>query len=193
MTEVVSKCTHGIDLHTGSHHRGNLPQIRANLRDPETRRYAETFDVPVIMHAETRDGSLRQAAAKLGKICLLYEGGEALRFDQSAIRHGIRGVLRVMTSLKMRQAKLGPARHATMEVVESRWLRAPRAGILHQDIVLGSRVAKGQTLATVGDPSAATHTAIRAPFAGIVIGISYNPLANQGDGVVHIGRSTSLR
>ncbi|MEQ8963814.1 MAG: succinylglutamate desuccinylase/aspartoacylase family protein, partial [Coleofasciculus sp. C2-GNP5-27] len=31
MTEVVSRCTHGIDLHTAAQHRTNLPQIRANL------------------------------------------------------------------------------------------------------------------------------------------------------------------
>ena len=31
MTEIVHKCTHGIDLHTGAIHRSNLPQIRANL------------------------------------------------------------------------------------------------------------------------------------------------------------------
>ena len=43
MTEIVRKCSHGIDLHTGAIHRSNLPQIRANLDDPETARLAEVF------------------------------------------------------------------------------------------------------------------------------------------------------
>ena len=36
MTEVVGRATVGIDLHTGSDHRTNLPQIRADLDDPAT-------------------------------------------------------------------------------------------------------------------------------------------------------------
>ncbi|MFW6198438.1 MAG: M14 family metallopeptidase, partial [Acidobacteriota bacterium] len=41
LTEVVERCSHGIDLHTGSLHRSNLPQVRGDLDDPETRRCAE--------------------------------------------------------------------------------------------------------------------------------------------------------
>ena len=35
MKEIVEKCEYGIDLHTGSAHRFNLPQIRAYLDNPE--------------------------------------------------------------------------------------------------------------------------------------------------------------
>jgi predicted deacylase len=48
MTEIVTKCTHGIDLHTAANHRNNLPQIRGNLDDPETLRLARSFGVPVL-------------------------------------------------------------------------------------------------------------------------------------------------
>ena len=34
MTEVVDQCEVGIDLHTGSDRRTNLPQVRADLEDP---------------------------------------------------------------------------------------------------------------------------------------------------------------
>lgn len=43
MTEIVAKCTHGIDLHTAAIHRDNLPQIRGNLDDPETLALARSF------------------------------------------------------------------------------------------------------------------------------------------------------
>ena len=43
MKEIVANSTHGIDLHAGSHHRINLPQIRASLDDPETKRLAMAF------------------------------------------------------------------------------------------------------------------------------------------------------
>ena len=49
MKEIVAQSTHGIDLHTGALHRTNLPQIRANLDDPETDKLARAFDVPVII------------------------------------------------------------------------------------------------------------------------------------------------
>ena len=51
MTEIVYRCTHGIDLHTGAIHRSNLPQIRADLDDPETERMARAFGVPVLLNS----------------------------------------------------------------------------------------------------------------------------------------------
>ena len=39
--------------------RTNLPQIRADLDDPTTRRLAEAFGAPLMFHAKLRDGSLR--------------------------------------------------------------------------------------------------------------------------------------
>ena len=36
MTEVIGRCTVGIDLHTGADRRSNLPQIRCDLEDPQT-------------------------------------------------------------------------------------------------------------------------------------------------------------
>jgi predicted deacylase len=58
MKEVVEKCDYGIDLHTGSAHRFNLPQIRAYLDNPEIEALARAFGVPVILHSNYRDGSL---------------------------------------------------------------------------------------------------------------------------------------
>lgn len=66
LTEIVQHCDYGIDLHTGAIHRSNLPQIRANLKDEETRELAEAFGVPVLLNADLRDGSLREAAVESG-------------------------------------------------------------------------------------------------------------------------------
>ena len=94
--EIVDKCTHGIDLHTASGHRFNLPQIRACLDSEETLQLAQTFGSPVILNANIRDGSLRQSAVEGGKPFLLYEAGEVLRFDEFSIRLGVAGILSVM-------------------------------------------------------------------------------------------------
>lgn len=41
MSEVVNKCTHGVDLHTAAIHRDNLPQIRAALENPQSKKWRE--------------------------------------------------------------------------------------------------------------------------------------------------------
>ena len=93
LKEIVDKCHYGIDLHTAAVHRQNLPQIRANLDDPETARIAHAFHVPVLLNSNIRDGSLRQVAADRGIPILLYEAGEALRFDEHSIRAGVKGIV----------------------------------------------------------------------------------------------------
>jgi len=72
LSEIVKHCQYGIDLHTGAIHRSNLPQIRANLKDQETRQLAEIFGVPVLLNSNLRDGSLREAAVESGTKILLY-------------------------------------------------------------------------------------------------------------------------
>ena len=81
LNEIVKKAEYGIDLHTGAINRSNLPQIRANLDDAKTEELARVFGAPVILNASIRDGSLRSCAADRGFPMLVYEAGEALRFD----------------------------------------------------------------------------------------------------------------
>lgn len=186
MTQVVSRCTHGIDLHTASHHRTNLPQIRANLHDAETYRCAKAFGAPLLIHATTRDGSLREAASKQGIPVLLYEAGEALRFDTAAIKVGVEGILGVMDALGMIERELTPAAAASMEVKESKWVRAPRSGILHLKVALGQRVEKKQLLCVIADAFGENSVKAYAPCDGLIVGQTQNPLVTQGDGILHL-------
>ena len=70
-------------------------------------RLAKCFSAPVIIDSRLRDGSLREFAGDEGVPMLLYEGGEALRFDEVAIRAGVRGVRRVMRELGMLPKRAG--------------------------------------------------------------------------------------
>lgn len=126
MQEIVAHSTHGIDLHTGAIHRSNLPQIRANLDDKETEGLAHSFGVPVLFNSSLRDGSLRQAAAELGIPMLLYEAGEALRYDNLSIRAGTQGVLHVMRELGMlRRPSRRRKRLEPFVADSSSWVHAP--------------------------------------------------------------------
>lgn len=184
--EIVAKSTHGIDLHTAAIHRINLPQIRANLDDKKTYQCAQAFGAPIMINATTRDGSLRQAATKQGIPILLYEAGEALRFDPLAIRTGVEGIFRVMEYLQMYQFNSLPPISTPTEIRQSKWIRASCGGIFHLKVDLGEKVAKKQELGFISDAFGENKLIIRSNVPGIVIGYTQNPLVNRGDGIVHL-------
>ncbi|MEM9272976.1 MAG: succinylglutamate desuccinylase/aspartoacylase family protein [Cyanobacteria bacterium P01_F01_bin.143] len=187
MREIVSRSTHGIDLHTAAINKVNLPQIRANLQDTETHRCAKAFGTKIIMHSNTRDGSLRQAATKKGIPVLLYEAGEALRFDSQAIADGVKGIFQVMHCLDMYDES--PAysdRAEPIEINQSKWIRASQGGIFHLRVKLGEPVEKKQELGFITDVVGEYQVKVRATMPGIVISHILNPLVNQGDAIVHL-------
>lgn len=189
MTEIVAHCSHGIDLHTGAIHRGNLPQIRCDMSDPETERLARAFGAPVIVDVENRDGSLRGAAGEIGLPTLLYEAGEALRLDEICIRGGVRGIINVMRELGMLPAtRRRPGQDEPAVARSSTWLRSPEGGIFRSHVRLGARVKRDDLMGTVSDPFADGETPLLAHAAGIVIGRSRLPLVNEGDALFHIAR-----
>ncbi|MDH5327959.1 MAG: succinylglutamate desuccinylase/aspartoacylase family protein [Gammaproteobacteria bacterium] len=189
MDEIVSKSTHGIDLHTGALHRNNLPQVRANVDDEDTLRLARAFDVPVIISSNLRDGSLRASAAECGIPMLLYEAGEALRFDEISIRAGVKGIINVLRALDMLPPGKSKIKHMEPVVARSSsWVRAPDSGILRALVPLGHRVKKGSLLGVVADPFGEREIQLTAPFSGIIIGRSNLPLVNEGDALYHIAR-----
>lgn len=195
MTEIVEKSTHGIDLHTGAIHRSNLPQVRANLGDEETERLAMAFDVPVVISSTLRDGSLREAAAECGIPMLLYEAGEALRFDEISIRAGVKGITNVMRELGMLPAGSPKSKKHMDPVVahSSSWVRAPETGILRAMIPLGAKVQKGALMGIVSDPFGEDEAEIITPFSGIVIGRTNLPLVNEGDALYHVARFDDIK
>ena len=186
MREIVERSTYGIDLHTAAVHRINLPHIRANLEDETTYHYAKAFGAPLMMHSTTRDGSLRHAATKKGIPVLLYEAGEALRFDPMAINVGVAGIMGVMNHLKMYQDELAPIVGNSLESRKSKWIRASSGGIFHLEVNLGDKISRRQELGFITNAFGERRIPVRAKFGGIVIGHIQNPLVNQGDGIIHV-------
>lgn len=187
LQEVVYKSTHGIDLHTGAIHRSNLPQLRGALDDPETRRLAEAFNVPVMINSASRDGSLRDAASSRGIPILLYEGGEALRFNEHVIRIGLQGILSVMQAINMLpHTTHKDSRYTPFLARSSYWVRAPHSGTLIAERTLGDIVKVGETLGVVSDPFGEHRFPVLASHAGIIVGQTMLPLVNDGDACFHI-------
>ena len=141
-----------------------------------------------VLNATTRPGSLRSEAGAAGIPVLLYEAGEASRFDETAIRAGLRGVVRVMAALGMVRADKSRRGAAPFVSHSSAWVRAPAGGILRTPCRLGAVVAKGDKLGTVADPFGETEARVEARFGGVVIGRTNLPIVNQGDALFHIAR-----
>jgi predicted deacylase len=186
MTQVVRRCQYGIDFHTGSDHRTNQPQLRVDLSDPEVERLAKAFAAPVTVDAAFRDGSLRSACRAIGIPLLVFEGGEAHRFNAGAIGMGVEGSLRVMAELGMIAGPEVPPMGETMIVRHSHWERARRSGIVRIDVFPGQAVERGEVLGIIGDALGTRHAAVRASRTGVVLGYTRNPLVSQGDALVHI-------
>jgi predicted deacylase len=192
ITQIVSKADYGIDLHTGALNRSNLPQIRANLDNENTRELAKAFGAAVVLDSKIRDGSLRACAADRGFPMLIYEAGEALRFDEIAIRAGLRGVLQVMRHLGMLPPSSKTIAMNPVIASSTSWVRAPASGIVNSKVALGTRVSKGQRLAIIGDPLGEAETHVVAPFDGIVIGRNNLPLSHEGDALFNVAAFESI-
>ena len=193
LEHVIVKCTLGIDLHTAAVHRYNLPQVRIASDNPYLVELAMAFGAPVIIESPLRDGSMRELAHQRGTPMLLFEAGEALRFDRLSIDIGAEGVERVLAHIGMIEADDGlasvgiPAR-----ANRSSWVRSPRGGITHRVRKSGDTIHEGDVLATVTGLFGEDPMEMVSPIAGIIIGHATLPVVNQGDAIFHIAQVANL-
>lgn len=195
--EIVMKCQYGIDLHTGSAHRFNLPQVRGCLENPEVEKLAKAFGVPVILNSNMRDGSLRQAAFEKGINILLFEGGEALRYDEKIISSAENGIIAVMCEIGMIEKKSVrsrlPKSREVFRAESSHWIRAPISGSLQVKKKIGNKVNKDQILGIISNPFGTEKTYVKAKKTGIIIGITMMPLVSNGDALFHVATFDNIR
>jgi len=187
MTEIVARCDYGIDLHSAATHRVNLPQIRFNGNCDKVTKLANAFAAPVALEAPLRKNSLREAAAGVGVNVLLYESGEALRFDEYAVRVGVRGILNVMAYTGMiAQSKKSQKPAQSIMSQKSKWQRSPVGGIFRGVKTIGDVVIMGDILGFIADPFGNNEKEIISELSGVVIGRTNLPIVNPGDALFHI-------
>lgn len=184
--KVVRHCDKLIDLHTASFHRGNLPQVRADLRNAENFALAKAFGATVIVHNVGGKGTLRRAAQEAGIPAIIYEAGEPMRFQAQEIKRGIIGVRNVLVNLGMlRGSRVSLGEQRTF--FETRWVRAERGGILVNEVRLGDDVREGDILGTITDPIRKAKSVVVSPHRGRVIGMVLAPVMIPGYAAFHIG------
>ena len=188
LSEVVARCSLGIDLHSGSGGRTNLPQIRCDLTSAVASEAASAFGGPLILHSKLRPGSLRGAASKVGATVLLHEAGEAHRLNRAPVNQAIGGVLRVLAAQGMLHDEVPGDSVATVRSRKSKWVRAAQSGICEMIPTLGEHIDKGAALAVLYDPSSLKEQTVRSPVSGLVIGLQRQTLVYRGDALVHVAQ-----
>ena len=123
----------------------------------------------------------------MGVKILLYEAGEALRFDELSIRAGVKGIINVMRHLGLLN-KSRAKTHTTDPFVanQSSWVRATNSGFINYKSELGDYVEKGECLATIKDPFGQVLDTVVSNTNGIIIGKQNIPLAQEGEAMYHI-------
>ena len=185
-TEIALHCDALVDLHTGSFERSNLPQLRADLRNPDVVTLTEGFGSTVILHSDPAPGTLRYAATAAGIPAVTVEAGGPSVLELAEVKHGVKGIQTLLNALGMvKKVRLWGDPEPVY--YRSTWVRAESGGILLADVSLGSTVREGDLLGTITDPMNNASTKIYAPFAGRIIGMARNQVVMPGFAAFHIG------
>jgi len=185
-TEVIRHCDYLIDLHTGSLRRTNLPQIRANMSNPEVANFVEGFDKIAVVHHSGNQGMLRTAANNAGIIAVTMELGESLRIQENQIVAGTHSVNSLLDKFDMypRVFIWGEPKPA---YYQSTWIRVESGGILFSKMGLGEDVSVGDVLGIVTDPITNQSADLESPIKGHIIGMAVNQVVMPGFAAYHIG------
>jgi predicted deacylase len=187
--KLIPQIDWAIDLHTGGAQRFNYPQIRFTEGDRQSEELARQFAPPFMLKSGLIRGSFRRHLHSLGKGVIVYEAGESMRFNESAIQMGVDGVLRLLKAQGMltKGTKVPKVRETPVLLQESKWLRAPASGMFLPAVQNGQWVKAGDILGEVVDTYQASGKKIKAPDAGPIFCINNQAVVNQGDALFHLG------
>lgn len=184
--KIISRCDLLIDLHTGSSHRTNLPQIRADLHYPEVAAFAQAFGISVILHSEGSAGMLRHAAVETGIPAVTLEAGKSLTLQEPAVEHGVKSIKILLNKIRMLENSYA-WNDSESVYYHSAWVRVDHGGILFGNVSLGDKVHKNKVLGVVTDPITNTQSEVISPHNGRIIGMAVDQVVMPGFAGFHIG------
>jgi len=188
-SKVVTHCDALIDLHTGSFERANLPQIRADLRNPDVVTLTQGLGSMVILHSTPAVGTLRHAATRAGIPAVTLEAGGPSQLELNEVKLGVKGIETLVNTLGMVKKRRLWGKPEPV-YYRSSWVRADNGGILLANVSLGSTVRKGDLLGTITDPMNNARTELRSPYSGRIIGMARNQVVMPGFAAFHVGIQT---
>lgn len=188
---VIRQCGGLVDLHTGSFHRNNLPQSRADLHNEAVLEFTQGFGATSILHSSGGEATLRRAAVNVGIPAVTLEAGEPMQLQETAFEHTVKALLTLLDTLEMcdKRSFWG---NPEPTYYQSSWVRADQGGMLFGAVKLGKRVAAGDVLGSVTAPITSEHVTIIGPYAGRLIGLAVNQFVMPGYAAFHLAAETDL-
>lgn len=185
-TEVISHCDVLVDLHTGSFYRENLPQLRADLHNPDIVKLTHKFGSIVVVHSQGSPGMLRQSAIDAGIPAVTMEAGGPMALEESAVAHGVKSIQTLLNKMDMVK-KIRFWAEPEPVYFGAAWVRADQNGILLSKVKLGDNVEKEDVLGVVTDPITNVSQKITSPHRGKIIGMAIDQVVRPGFAAYHIG------
>lgn len=184
--EVITNCDSLVDLHTGSFHRTNVPQLRANMGNEKVAQLVHGFGGMIVLHSDGGKGTLRAAAVDAGIPAVTMEAGEPMRIEEYVVKDGVERIRNLMTNLGMyKRPRFWSA--AEPIYLNSRWVRTEQGGLLISSVKLGDVVSPGDPLGKVVNPINNQTFPLISPYEGRVIGMALNQVVMPGYAAYHIG------
>jgi uncharacterized protein len=180
-TEIVVRSRYGMDLHTASLGRTNLPHVRADMASRGVRKLARAFGTEIIIDSPGPPRTLRHAAT------IIFESGETFRFQQNMVARGVAGVRSVLAALGMTADQPKEPRFRVIVKV-SEWVRSVKGGIADILVRPGEIIYAGEEIASITNPFGREVSMVRSPLTGLIIGITTMPMVNPGDAICHIAK-----
>jgi predicted deacylase len=188
-SNIIMHCDALVDIHTGSFHRANLVQLRADLSDENVAKLAQSFGAIAVLNGRGNPSSLRAAAVRAGIPAVTLEAGEPMAIQSKEVEEGVTAINTLLAKMGMygkqkRWTRIAPVYY------RSAWVRANQSGILFSKATLGQRVREDDVLGTVTDPITNARTTIRSPYSGRIIGMALDQVVLPGFAAYHIGIQT---
>lgn len=184
--EVVRHCSALVDLHTGSYHRTNMPQVRADLHHPEVLELSRGFGATVMLHSDGAVGTLRRAATEAGVPAVTLEAGGSMLLDEKSVNHSFQAIQSLLHHLEM-VSKFSLWGQPEPVFYKSSWQRAPVGGVIFSSVKLGDTVTRGELLGTITNPITNVRTELFSNYTGRILGMALNQFVQPGFAAYHIG------
>lgn len=188
---IIRHCDMLVDIHTGSLKRTNLPQLRADMNNPDVAELTRGFDRMAVVHSTGSPGMLRSAAVDVGITTVTMEAGESHRIQEHQIEAGVNSLVSLMEKQGM-ISRMFVWGEPEPVYYDSNWIRAQHGGILFSDVELGARVTEGEILGYVTDPITNAQYPIRATADGRIIGMAVDQVVMAGFAAYHVGTEAEV-
>ncbi len=175
-----------IDLHSGGVGRFNIPQIRCDLKQDCVKELVSNISIPIVVNSSLRDGSMRAAIRDKDKPCLVFEGGEGLRIDETITKYGTNLVKSVLSHYDM-LAKKQKFNEERLVINKTKWIRAKEGGIFITKTQRGKVNKKGDVVGELRQITGELVSKIKMENDGVILGVSQTSMIMAGDALFNVG------